>query len=62
MHVGIAIFNTKVYNNVKHGFTEENSPEYEKLSKKNKTSKSPEAEKIARESEEYIKERIIAIN
>ena len=44
----------KVYDNVKHGFIEENNPEYEKLHKKNKTSKSEEAEIIARESEDYM--------
>ncbi|MBQ8132688.1 MAG: alpha/beta hydrolase [Bacilli bacterium] len=44
----------KVYDNVKHGFIEENNPEYEKLHDKNKTSKSKEAEVIARESEDYM--------
>ena len=43
--------NTKVYDNVKHGFIEENNPEYEKQNKRNKIYKSPEAE-------EYIKEWI----
>jgi acetyl esterase/lipase len=42
------------YENVKHGFIEENNPEYEQLHDKNKTSKSPEAEKIAREAESAI--------
>lgn len=44
----------KVYDNVKHGFIEENNPEYEELHDKNKTSKSKEAEVIARESEDYM--------
>ena len=44
----------KIYENVLHGFIEENNPEYEKLHDKNKTSKSPEAEKVAREAEDYI--------
>ena len=44
----------KIYENVKHGFIEENNPEYEELHKKNKTSKSPDAEKTAREAEDYI--------
>lgn len=44
----------KKYENVLHGFIEENNPEYEKLHDKNKTSKSPEAERIAREAEDYI--------
>lgn len=44
----------KVYDNVKHGFIEENNPEYEELHVKNKTSKSKEAEVIARESEDYM--------
>lgn len=48
----------KRYDNVKHGFIEENNPEYEKLNKKNKTSKSSEAEIIARETEDYIKDWI----
>lgn len=48
----------KRYDNVKHGFIEENNPEYEKLNKKNKTSKSSEAEIIAREAEDYIKDWI----
>lgn len=48
----------KVFDNVKHGFIEENNPEYEKLNKKNRTSKSPEAEVVAREAENYIKEWI----
>ena len=48
----------KIYENVKHGFIEENNPEYEKLHKKNKTSKSPDAEKTAREAESYIYEWI----
>ena len=44
----------KIYENVLHGFIEENNPEYEKLHDKNKTSKSLEAEEIAREAEDYI--------
>ncbi len=52
----------KVYKNVKHGFIEENNPEYDALHKKNRTSKSPEAEAVAREAEEYIKEWIIRHN
>ena len=44
----------KIYDNVKHGFIEENNPEYDKLHEKNRISKSPEAEEVARESEEYI--------
>ena len=44
----------KIYENVLHGFIEENNPEDEKLHDKNKISKSPEAEKIAREAEDYI--------
>lgn len=44
----------KIYENVLHGFIEENNPEYEKLHDKNKTSKSLEAEKVAREAENYI--------
>ena len=44
----------KIYENVLHGFIEENNSEYEKLHDKNKTSKSPEAEKVAREAEDYI--------
>ena len=44
----------KIFENVLHGFIEENNPEYEKLHDKNKTSKSPEAEKVAREAEDYI--------
>lgn len=36
----------------KHGFIEENNPEYENL--KNIISKSPEQEKLAREAEKYI--------
>ena len=44
----------KIYDNVKHGFIEENNPEYEKLHDKNKTSKSKEAEVIAREAEDYM--------
>lgn len=48
----------KIFDDVKHGFIEENNPEYEKLNKKNRTSKSPEAEVIAREAEDYIKEWI----
>lgn len=48
----------KTYDNVKHGFIEENNPEYEKLHKKNRESKSPEAETIAREAEDYINEWI----
>lgn len=46
--------NVKVYDEAKHGFIEENNPEYEVLHKKNKTSKSPEAEVIARQAEQYI--------
>lgn len=45
----------KIYDTVKHGFIEENNPEYEQLHKKNKASKSPEAEKVARAAEDYIK-------
>lgn len=44
----------KIYENVLHGFIEENNPEYEKLHDKNKTSKSPEAEKVAHKAEDYI--------
>ncbi len=47
--------NIKIYDDVKHGFIEENNPEYDILHKKNKSSKSPEAEKIARDAEQYIK-------
>ena len=49
----------KIYENVLHGFIEENNPEYDKLHDKNKTSKSKDAEKIAREAEDYIKNCII---
>ncbi len=42
------------YEGVKHGFIEENNPEYDKLHDKNKASKSETAEKIAREAEDYI--------
>lgn len=51
----------KAYDNVKHGFIEENNPEYEQLHYKNKTSKSPEAEIIARNAEDYIKNWINSI-
>lgn len=51
----------KKYENVLHGFIEENNPEYDKLHDKNKTSKSPDAEKIAREAEVYIKNWINTI-
>ena len=45
----------KKYDDVKHGFIEENNPEYEKLHDKNKASKSESAEKVAREAEDLIK-------
>lgn len=41
------------FENAKHGFIEENNPEYEKLD--NVTSKSPEQEMLAREAEKQIK-------
>ena len=43
----------KKYDGSKHGFIEENNPEYEDL--KNITSKSEEQEILAREAEKYIK-------
>lgn len=43
----------KKYDGSKHGFIEENNPEYEGL--KNITSKSEEQEVLAREAEKYIK-------
>ena len=42
----------KKFDTSKHGFIEENNPEYENL--KNIISKSPEQEKLAREAEKYI--------
>lgn len=42
----------KKFDTSKHGFVEENNPEYENL--KNIISKSPEQEKLAREAEKYI--------
>lgn len=44
------------YENVKHGFIEENNPEYDKLHKKNKSSKSESAEAVARQAENNIYE------
>lgn len=46
----------KVYDDVKHGFIEENNLEYEILHKKNKMSKNQEAEALARQAEQYINE------
>lgn len=47
---------TITYGSVKHGFLEENNPEYEQLSDKNKTSRSAEAEKIMLDAEGDIGE------
>ncbi len=44
----------KVYEDVKHGFIEENNPEYEQLHEKNRASKSPEAEVYARDAEQVV--------
>ncbi len=41
-----------------HGFIEENNPEYEQLHEKNRSSKSPEGEAMARKAEEYISDWI----
>ncbi|MBK9157484.1 MAG: alpha/beta hydrolase [Propionibacteriaceae bacterium] len=50
----------KVYGGVLHGFIEENNPEYAQLHEKNRSSKSPEAEIVARDAEAYIKAWIYA--
>ncbi len=54
LHEAGVLTDAVIYDGVKHGFIEENNPEYEKLHDKNKASKSEEAEKVAREAEDYI--------
>ncbi len=44
----------KKYSDAMHGFIEENNPEYTQLHEKNRASKSPEQEELARNAEDYI--------